>query len=82
MQSANRREHRAVVCACLVLGLAVAAGFWIMPAAAQRESRPVETIPGMPPVVDPANLYSETRPDKLSPAAAKALPRVYVPNLR
>ncbi|HTY80011.1 MAG TPA: hypothetical protein VMI34_19450 [Candidatus Bathyarchaeia archaeon] len=36
----------------------------------------------MPPVPDPANLYSETRPDKVSPAAAGALPRVYVPNLK
>jgi len=36
----------------------------------------------MPPVVDAANLYSETRPDKLSPAVAQALPRVYVPNLK
>jgi YVTN family beta-propeller protein len=42
----------------------------------------VETVPGMPPVVDPANLYSETTADKLSPAVAKALPRVYVPNLK
>ncbi|PYO55379.1 MAG: hypothetical protein DMD83_19965, partial [Candidatus Rokuibacteriota bacterium] len=36
----------------------------------------------MPPVVDPGNLYSETRSDKLSPAVAGALPRVYVPNLK
>jgi YVTN family beta-propeller protein len=36
----------------------------------------------MPPVIDPANLYSETTADKLSPAVAKALPRVYVPNLQ
>jgi len=36
----------------------------------------------MPPVTDPANLYSETTADKLSPAVAKALPRVYVPNLQ
>jgi len=36
----------------------------------------------MPPVVDPSNLYSETRSDKLSPAVANALPRVYVPNLK
>ena len=36
----------------------------------------------MPPVVDPANLYSETRSGKLSPAVATALPRVYVPNLK
>ena len=42
----------------------------------------VTTLPGMPPVVDPRNLYSETRANKLSPAAAHALPRVYVPNLK
>ncbi|MBI3455084.1 MAG: hypothetical protein HY002_04770 [Candidatus Rokubacteria bacterium] len=36
----------------------------------------------MPPVLDPANLYSETRAGRLSPAVANALPRVYVPNLR
>jgi YVTN family beta-propeller protein len=42
----------------------------------------IDTVPGMPPVVDPANLYSETTSDKLSPAVAKALPRVYVPNLQ
>src|SRR5215813_5673673 len=51
-------------------------------AAAQQGGRPIETVPGMPPVVDPSNLYSETRPDKLSPAVANALPRVYVPNLK
>ena len=34
----------------------------------------------MPPVVDPNNLYSETRSDKLSSIVAKHLPRVYVPN--
>ncbi|HET7874618.1 MAG TPA: YncE family protein, partial [Methylomirabilota bacterium] len=36
----------------------------------------------MPPVVDPSNLYSETRPGKLSAGTAGALPRVYVPNLK
>jgi len=56
-----------------ILSLSVAAAG---PAAA------IETVPGMPPVVDPANLYSETTADKLSPAVAKALPRVYVPNLQ
>src|SRR5262245_17486852 len=51
---------------------------------AQPTSAPtrIETVPGMPPVVDPSNLYSETRSDKLSPAVANALPRVYVPNLK
>lgn len=43
---------------------------------------PVATVPGMAPVVDPNDLYSETRPDKLSPALRDDLERVYVPNLR
>jgi YVTN family beta-propeller protein len=54
-------------------------GVWVGVAAAQG-ARPVETVPGMPPVPDPANLYSETRADKMSPAVAGALPRIYVPN--
>jgi YVTN family beta-propeller protein len=66
----------------LVLGLIVAAGLPVWPVAGQQAPRAVETIPGMPPVVDAANLYGETRPDKLSPAVAQALPRVYVPNLK
>src|SRR5262249_34565079 len=45
-------------------------------------ARIVETVSGMPPVLNPANLYSETRSDKLSPVVAPALPRVYVPNLK
>ncbi|HEX7438107.1 MAG TPA: YncE family protein [Caldimonas sp.] len=36
----------------------------------------------MPPVVDPANLYSEAGVGKLSPAVQGALARVYVPNLQ
>ena len=36
----------------------------------------------MPPVVDPANLYSETGAGKLGAAVAADLPRVYVPNLK
>ena len=43
-------------------------------------SRTIQTVPGMPPVIDPNNLYSETRPDNFSPAVAKHLARVYVPN--
>ena len=42
--------------------------------------RGIQTVPGMPPVIDPKNIYSETRPDKLSAAVAKHLSRVYVPN--
>ena len=43
-------------------------------------ARTIQTLPGMPPVVDPNNLYSEIRSDKLSAVVAKHLPRVYVPN--
>ncbi|WP_010507541.1 YncE family protein [Komagataeibacter europaeus] len=42
----------------------------------------VDTIPGMPPVVDPTNIYTETRAGNLNPEVAKDPPRIYVPNLR
>jgi len=56
----------------VVLGLALSA----------ITAGPIGTVPGMPPVVDPANLYSETATGRLAPAASGALSRVYVPNLR
>jgi YVTN family beta-propeller protein len=40
----------------------------------------IVTVPGMPPVADPRNLYSEIGAGKFSPATADALERVYVPN--
>ncbi|TFV87364.1 hypothetical protein [Blastococcus sp. CT_GayMR16] len=40
----------------------------------------VDVLPGMPAVVDPANLYSEAGAGELSPAAAAARPLVYVPH--
>jgi YVTN family beta-propeller protein len=42
----------------------------------------IATVPGMPPVIDPANLYSETAAGKMRPDVAAALPRIYVPNRR
>ena len=60
--------------------ISLAVWLWSGVAAAQTGPRPVETIPGMPPVADPTNLYSEIRPDKMSPAVSGALSRVYVPN--
>lgn len=50
--------------------------------AAAAPPAPVATVPGMPAVVNPGNLYSEAGTGRLSPAVAGALPRVYVPNLR
>lgn len=55
----------------------------LQPAAAQAPAAAaaaVATVPGMPPVVDRNNLYSETAAGKMSPAVAGALERVYVPN--
>jgi YVTN family beta-propeller protein len=40
----------------------------------------VSVVPGMPPVIDPRNLYSETSASHMSTALAGALERVYVPN--
>ncbi|WP_028214220.1 YncE family protein [Paraburkholderia mimosarum] len=42
----------------------------------------VTTVQGMPPVVNPDNLYSEATAGHMSPAVSGALSRVYVPNLR
>jgi YVTN family beta-propeller protein len=42
----------------------------------------VATVPGMPPVPDPQNLYSEIGSDKLSPAVEGHLERVYVPHVQ
>jgi YVTN family beta-propeller protein len=53
---------------------------WLSIAHGAEVARTIQTVPGMPPVVDPNNLYSETKPDKLSPVVAKHLHRVYVPN--
>jgi YVTN family beta-propeller protein len=52
------------------------------PVPAIRAAAAIPTVPGMPPVLDPENLYSATRAGALSPAVAGALSRIYVPNLR
>ena len=42
----------------------------------------VQTVPGMPPVPDPKNLYSEIGPDRVSPALADHKELVYVPHVQ
>ena len=49
---------------------------------ASSQTPAVQTVPGMPAVVDPNNVYSETTAGKLSPAIADLPPRVYVPHLK
>ncbi|GMU72137.1 MAG: YncE family protein [Betaproteobacteria bacterium PRO3] len=61
--------------ACSLLVGTVALAFAQAPAT-------VATVPGMPPVVDARNLYSETAAGKLSPVVAGDLARVYVPHVR
>ncbi|MEX3634598.1 hypothetical protein [Paraburkholderia sp. BR14320] len=56
------------------------AGCWA--ASAVFAASAVSTAPGMPPVVNPANLYGEAGAGHMSPAVAGALSRIYVPNLR
>ena len=52
-------------------------------AAAAPTTNAIATVPGMPPVIDPNNLYSETSgPAHVSAALKDDLVRVYVPNLR
>ncbi|MCC7325831.1 MAG: beta-propeller fold lactonase family protein [Burkholderiales bacterium] len=52
------------------------------PPATAGGTRTVVTVPGMPPVPDPSNLYSETAAAKLSPAVAGDLRRIYVPHIQ
>ena len=55
-------------------------GLVAAPLAAAASS--IQTVPGMPPVLNPANLYNEAGTGHLSPAVAGDLARIYVPNLR
>ena len=56
------------------VGLALlAVAIW--PAVMLAAAPEIGTLPGMPPVVDPNDIYSETRAGKLSPAV-KGFPRV------
>jgi YVTN family beta-propeller protein len=56
----------------------------VVAAAAAPVVKPVSiaTVPGMPAVLNPANLYSAAGANMLAAAVTGALPRVYVPNLR
>ncbi len=57
--------------------LLAAFGFLVLEARAQ-----VDTVPGMPPVVDPRNLYSEIGVGKLSPNVAGHRELIYVPHVQ
>ena len=71
------QAHVSTIAAFMVAALL---GLPAFATAAESSSRTIQTVPGMPPVIDPNNLYSETRPGNLSPVVANHLHRVYVPN--
>jgi YVTN family beta-propeller protein len=74
---------QSVMRACFVAALVTIAGLGVGSTARVSAQAPaVTTIPGMPPVTDPSNLYSETTAGKLSPAVADMPSRVYVPHLK
>jgi YVTN family beta-propeller protein len=76
-------DHPAIVCSCraalLVIALVALGAAAQAPATAPAS---VATLTGMPPVLNPQNLYSEAAAGKFAPATAGALARVYVPNVR
>src|SRR4029453_9801523 len=49
-----------------------------LPSPATTQGNP---LPGMPPLLDPADLYAADRPNALADAVKNDPPRVYVPNL-
>jgi YVTN family beta-propeller protein len=73
-------SKQAVVEAAMTLACAALAALWV--ASAAFGAGVLQPLPGMPPLVDPGNLYSETRAGAFNPVAAAALNRVYVPNRR
>src|ERR1051326_1619556 len=75
---------RSLVLSLVLVMSAVASSFGQSPAdkmpSLTFSPAPEEPLPGMPPVLDPNDIYSETRPDKLSPVVRGFPARVYVPN--
>lgn len=64
-----------------IAGVVVASSaFGASPVSAPQNT--VMTIPGMPPVIDAHNLYSEIGSTHLSATVREVLERIYVPNLR
>ena len=88
MMTAMRRGGAfAAMLACVLAGVAVirapaAAAADAASAAPSGAFAAVAVVPGMAPVIDPRNLYSETASDKLSAVVRGDLERIYVPNLR
>ena len=68
-----KRSH-SIFAAALVLGLAALAGF------SARAAAKSDALPGMPPVLDPNDIYAADHAGNLSPVVRDFPSRVYVPN--
>ena len=70
----------------LGISLLITAAIFAAPQASSPNSssaaKAIVTIAGMPALVNPQNLYSETAANMINPALKDDLQRVYVPNLR
>ena len=76
----NRNSTPVLALLALVGGVVATSALGAAPTAAAQEQ--IVTVPGMPPVIDRNNLYSEIGSTHMSPAVRDDLARVYVPNLR
>ena len=91
MNNSSKIGLSAAALAVLVVGLQATSAQGAGPAASAPVNAAAGTaagmpalsvLPGMPPVVDPRNMYSETAAGKFSPVVQGDLVRIYVPNLR
>lgn len=77
-----------LVAAVAIVGVSAgSASVWAQDVGAPSEAAapaasPIQTIPGMPGVSNPDNLYSQTGVGHIAPDVAQDPARVYVPNLR
>src|SRR3990172_6403460 len=78
----KRPNHRRDLVVASTLALIFGSSISFLTNHAALAQSAVTTVPGMPPVIDPTNLYSETTTDRINPSVAGDLPRVYVPNRR
>jgi len=81
--------NKKIILSVLLIGAAAGGAYYYQTsrvkkaeAIAVKTGAPGPAVSGMPPVIDPANLYSEIGADRLSKAVKGHLERVYVPNLR
>lgn len=76
-------KHKKTTLAVVALAAIAGTATLMRPAAVHTAEAPrVATVPGMPPVIDPQNLYSEIGSAHVSAAVRGDLERIYVPNLR